>query len=174
MKPLQTIRKYDYVLGYERTIFGYYKKGIIVQGYNSFGPVAIYCKDMKEAEALIQEEEYEDSYARLIAKPGKMFIELNTEEIYQKIALRRKRRFVKPEPECKGILYSWDGTPLELFYGSFTDFSNFKDLGPGDKLVWWMGEDKYTRTCEYSFNDETMYFLDEKNGKLEFLPEELF
>lgn len=152
MKPLQTIRKYDYALGYERTIFGYYKKGIIVQGYNSFGPVAVYCKDMKEAEALIQEEEYEDSYARLVAKPGKMFIELDSKEIYQKIVLRRERRFAKPEPECRGILYSWDGTPLCYLTGSFHEFIEFERkyiFGPGDKLVYWFCGDKYTTTCDY-------------------------
>ena len=173
MKPLEKRTKRNYY-GNTITVFGYWKHGVVVQGWNSFGPVAIFCKNMKEAEELIREEEYEDSCSRLIAKPGKMFVELDTEEIYSKITKRRKQRWSKPKPECKGILYSWDGTPLELFYGNFTDFSNFKDLGPGDKLVWWMGEDKYTRTCEYSFNDETVYFLDKKNGELEFLPEELF
>ena len=173
MKALERRTKRNYY-GNTITVFGYWKHGVVVQGWNSFGPVAIFCKDMEEAEELIREEEYEDSCARLIAKPGKMFVELDTEEIYNKITKRREQRWSKPKPECKGILYSWDGTPLELFYGSFTDFSNFKDLGPGDKLVWWMGEDKYSRTCEYSFNDETMYFLDKKNGELEFLPEELF
>lgn len=173
MKPLEKRTKRNYY-GNMVTVFGYWKHGIIVQGWDSFGPVVEFCKNMKEAEALIREEEYEDSCARLIAKPGKTFVELDTEEIYNKKTNRRKQRWSKPKPECKGILYSWDGTPLELFHGSFTEFSNFKDLGPGDKLVWWMGEDKYTRTCEYSPTDGATYFLDEKNGKLEFLPEELF
>ena len=152
MKTLETIRRFDYALGRERTIFGYYKKGVIVQGYNSFGPVAVYCRNMKEAQELIKEEEYEDAYARLIAKPGRMFVELNIDIIYKKMVLRREQKTLKPEPECKGIFYSWDGTPLHYFTGSYADFCDFEKnhkMGPGDRFVYWYLGDKYVTTCDY-------------------------
>jgi hypothetical protein len=163
MKPLEKRTKTNYY-GHIVTVFGYWKHGIIVQGWDSFGPVAQFCKNMKEAKELIKEEEYEDSYARLIAKPGKMFVELDTEEIYNKMIKRRELHKSQPKPECKGILYGWDGSALDWSYGSFEEFDKF-EIVYGQRLVWFNGKDMYERYLEYDFEKEIMYGVTKINHK---------
>lgn len=163
MKQLAMIETKNY-FGNTVYKYGYWKHGIIVQGYDSFGPVAELCKDIKEANNMITEWTYEDSYARLIAKPGKMFIELDKESIFNKRAERQALHATKDEPECKGILYAWDGSIIDWDKGSFEEFDKLEILY-GQRLVWVKGKDIYEKYLEYDWKEEVMYTIQKVNHK---------
>ena len=159
MKQLAIVETKNY-FGNTVYKYGYWKQGTIVQGWDSFGPVAELCKDMKEAKNLIAEWTYEDSYARLSAKPGKMFIEIDKESMFNKRAERKKLRSTKNEPECKGIYYSWDGTPLYKFEGTFEQFNIFHDIAPGERLVYFYQGSMYERLAEWDYKEQRMIYTD--------------
>ena len=152
MKKLNYIEERDY-WGNMHLVFGYWKKGIAVQGWDSFGPVGTLVKTVKQAEELIKEWTYEDPCARLHYAPAREFIKVDMDEITSKREARAAASKLTPKPSCKGLLYGWDGTLLEYFTGENNEFHEFArtKLVPGQKLVWWWHGDKETHQCEYNF-----------------------
>jgi hypothetical protein len=163
MKKLAIIETKNY-FGNTVYKYGYWKQGIIVQGWDSFGPVAEMCKNVEEAKNFIAEWTYEDSYAKLIAKPGKMFIEIDKESMFNKRSERQKLRLIN-KPECKGVYYSWDGTPIYKFEGTFEQFDTFYDIAPGERLVYFYQGDMYERLAEWDYKEQRMVYTDLINHK---------
>lgn len=163
MKKLTIIETKNY-FGNTVYKYGYWKQGTIVQGWDSFGPVAEICKNMKEAEKLIAEWTYEDSCARLTAKPGKMFIEVDKESMFNKRVERQKMRSTN-KSECKGVYYSWDRTPIYKFEGTFEQFDAFYDIAPGERLVYFYQGDMYERLAEWDYKEQRMVYTDLINHK---------
>ena len=155
MKKLSFIEEMNWY-GRMHLVFGYWKKGIAVQGWDSFGPVGELVKTEKEAQELIKEWTYEDPCARLHYAPARKFIKVDMEEVGRKRDLRIAASQLTPKPSCKGLLYGWDGTILEYFTGENNEFHEFArtKLIPGQKLVWWWNGDKYTHQCEYKFIED--------------------
>ena len=152
MKKLSYIEERNY-WGNMHLVFGYWKKGIAVQGWDSFGPVGELVKTEKEAQELIKEWTYEDPCARLHYAPAREFIKVDMNEITRKRDARAAAIQPTPKPECKGLLYGWDDTILEYFTGKHDEFCEFArtKLIPGQTLVWWWLGEKYTYNCEYNF-----------------------
>ena len=152
MKKLEYVEKKNYLTGGIRWIPGYWKKGWIVQGYDSFGPVGILCHTEKQAKNLIDEINYEDSYARVFYKRGRMFIELDSETIYKKRMAREEIRNFKPQKEYRCLWYGWDGTIIETIKATNTsEFNNLiRYMVAGDKLAYKdEHNDLHVITCEY-------------------------
>lgn len=121
--------------------FGYYKKGFALVGWDSFGPVQMFCDSLEEAKQLQDEEEYEDSYARVHITPARKFIALDKAEIASKIRVRASYRFTNWEDiwmkrlnisqyDCiellaVGLFYGWTGVGEQVIYLRYEDETYF-------------------------------------------------
>ena len=86
------------------------------------------------------------------AKPGKMFIEIDKESMFNKRMARKELKNSKPQKKYKCLYYGWDGSIIDKF--SSENPEEFQDLIKymiaGDKIAW---KDKYENLhivkCEY-------------------------